>query len=403
MKILISPMLVLTGTLIAGCQPSQQEALLSKIQIPSNPSISNDNVTIKPEFKLLNLPPPISAVREVNISVEGVGLKGYTYAISKSSSCSDIVMSEMRTFDQPIVEVFESGKYSLCIKGLLEGGAETPLKSHSWEVDTTVPSAFLSVPPLERNISGYFSAEVKGENSTHYKYKFVLGRLAPEQCGTEGYSNPYTFDESILHQLNNDGEHSLCLIGVSRAGLEQPVPTLFNFLQDAKLPGAEIISDSGMPLPTVVDGKDLRVKLRVLNLASKYTYQLVTGSGCPGTAEAGYPQRVNFPSENEVSILLTAAELTSGINPQTKRVTKSLCVVTEKSAPLGRIRENLESVQFTVDTNELFINENNISGLPVNPSVSTSLVVNIIQPNASTNFIPSTTKMYYKVEQVAAR
>lgn len=376
---------------------------MSKIPKLPERAGSNQNVAVKPELKLLNLPPPISAVREVNINVEGAGLKGYTFAISKSGSCPDVVMSEMRSFEQPIVEVFESGKYLLCIKGLLEGGAETELKFHTWEVDTTIPSASLDAVPLEHNISGYFSAQIKGENSTHYKYKFVVGRLAPEQCGTEGYSIPYTFDESILYQLSNDGEHSLCLVGVSRAGLEQPVPTVFNFLQDAKLPSAQIVADSGNPLPTVVDGNDMNVKLRVLNLASKYTYQLVTGSGCPGTADTGYPSRERFPDSNEVTITISAQDLSKDLNEQTKRVTKSLCVVTEKPAPLGRIRENLESVQLTVDKNTLVINENNISGLPVNPSINSSYVVNIVQPAASTNFIPSTSKMYYKVESVDAQ
>lgn len=394
--------LLLSVMAIAGCQPAQQEALLSKIPKVTPPPSDSQNAGAKPDFKLLNLPPAISAVREVNITVEGVGLKGYTYAISKGGSCSDVVMSELRSFDQPIVEVFESGNYSLCIKGLLEGGAETELKAHTWEVDTTVPSAYLDVLPLEHNISAYFSAQIKGENATHYKYKFVVGRLAPEQCGTDGYSNAYTFDESIVYQLNNDGEHSLCLVGVSRAGTGQPVPTVFNFIQDAKLPAAQIVSDSGNPLPTVVDGSDLSIKLRVLNLAAKYSYQLVTGSGCPGTADVGYPKKEKFPDNNEVSIILSAQDLARDLSEQTKRVTKSLCVVTEKPAPLGRIRENLESVQFTVDKNTLVINENNISGLPVNPSISSTYVVNIVQPDASTNFIPATSKMYYKVETVAA-
>jgi hypothetical protein len=397
----------------------EKNLVTNQIQLPGansnqDPNSSNQEKQIATgpiEMNLLNLPALLTPIREVNVQVSGKNFSAYTYVVVTGDTCKDATYSEAKLPDEPIVESLQSGNYTLCVKGSSTNSPETSFKSYSWTIDNNVPGTVLSGIPTDVNISPYLTATVMGTNAETYKYKVVPGYRTGEQCGMDEYSVEYKTDRPIEHKMTSDGEHTICVLGISRTGVVQTSPSSFNFFQNASDPSVSVTLSGGDPLPSVSNGTELNLTLSGLNLASEFSYILVDSTTCPLSDATQFASRTPFGSSNQKDVTLSAAELTSNIvvasttaNPNpTKRGTKTLCVLTTKTVKTGIVRSSVKGFQFIVDLNSIVITESNISGLPRNPNINRSYTVRITPPLATTNFVPSTSNMYYKVEKVESK
>lgn len=359
------------------------------------------------EFEFNNLPPILGAVQDVSIQVIGRNLTGYIFDITQKESCSDAVLSDVKPADQPIQKQLESGKYLLCVKGVGANGAQSPVKSYAWEIDSSLPSVTVAAQSGLVNYGPYFESPVQAQNAEKYKYKIVLGSLEPKDCEEDGYSDEISVSEPISQRLFNDGQYTVCLLGISRAKLVQPFPNVLTFKQDAMLPAVSLTLESGANLPSIVNTEPLKLTLSSLNLATEYSYALSMGQkSCYELTDSDFNAAAQFDKSNEASVTLSSDVLKEGLNETTKRVLRWLCIKSFKQGANNTKRSYMNTFAFNVDSSKVLINETGVTGIPANPTVNDSFKVKIT-PVASTiasgEFNPATSKIYIKIEKLDSK
>ncbi len=359
------------------------------------------------EFEFNNLPPILGSAQDVSIQIVGRDLTGYIFDITQKESCSDAVLSDVKPADQPIQKQLESGKYLLCVKGVGANGAQSPVKSYAWEIDTSLPSVTVTPQPGLINYGADFETPVQAQNAEKYRYKIVLGSLEPKDCGEDGYSAELPVAEPISQRMMNDGQYTVCLLGISRAKMVQPFPNVFTFKQDAMLPAVSLTLESGANLPSIVNTEPLKLTLSSLNLATEYSYALSMGQkSCYELKDSDFNAAAQFDKSNEASVTLSSDVLKEGLNATTKRVLRWLCIKSFKHGANNTKRSYMNTFAFNVDSSGVLINETGVTGIPANPIVNDSFKVKIT-PVASTiasgEFNPATSKIYIKIEKLDSK
>jgi len=372
-----------------------------------NQNKTDDQTQATLEFEFNNLPPILGAAQDVSIQIVGRNLTGYIFEITQKESCVDAVFSDVKPADQPIQKQLESGKYLLCVKGVGANGAQSAVQSYAWEIDSSLPSVSVAAQAGLVNFAPDFEIPVQAQNAEKYKYKIVLGSLEPKDCDEDGYSEELPVAEPISRRLTNDGQYTICLLGISRAKMVQPFPNVFTFKQDAMLPEVSVALESGSNVPSVVNTEPLNLTLNALNLAKEYSYAMSMGEkSCYELKDTDFSAPAPFDQSNEASLVLSSDVLKMGLNDQTKRIIRWLCVKSFKNGANNKKRSYLNTFSFYVDSSSILLNESGVRGIPFNPTTKDSLDVTITPVGANaanSDFNPATSKMYTKVEKLNSK
>lgn len=359
------------------------------------------------EFEFNNLPPILGSAQDVSIQVVGRNLTGYIFEITQKESCADPLFSDVKPADQPIQKQLESGKYILCVKGVGANGAQSAVKSYAWEIDSSLPSVTVAAQSGLVHYEPDFESPVQAQNAEKYRYKIVLGSLEPKDCGEDGYSEERLVTEPLSRRLTNDGQYTVCLLGISRAKMVQPFPNVFTFKQDAMLPSVSVALESGSNLPSVVNTEPINLTISALNLAAEFSYAMSIGEkGCYELKETDFSAPAPFDKSNEAALALSSNVLKMGLDDTTKRVMRWLCIISFKQGPNNSKRSYMNTFAFFVDSSSILINEAGVRGIPFNPTTKDALDITIMPVGANvanSDFNPATSKMYTKVEKLKSK
>jgi hypothetical protein len=397
--------------LLTGCPPDQQQELL-KLNKPrtgadSQKQVAKEEKNPPPTVVLENLPPALSAQTEIKISVSGKNLTGYSYEISQKESCKDFSGTEIIPLSQPIEKTVEAGKHLLCVTGIDNNKQRTETFSFAWEVDLTQPTVTISAQTAKKNLAPEFEAKVEGQNAQKYKYKIVLGGLESDDCGDENYSKVMNIEEPIVHRMTSDGRFTVCLVGISRADVEQAFPSIFTFEQDAMLPEVKLSLESGADLPSILNANPLKLKVSGINRAQKFSYKLLAGNAnCYSLKDEDFSSPMALANGGEGVIEFTEVQLKEGIISPSTRILRTLCVASFKTGADNKTSRFVNVSRFYVDISGLAINEGSVTGIPANPTTKSSFDVKVVPiggNSSTTTFDKSTSKIYHKLERFDTR
>lgn len=401
---------LLTGMM--ACQGVNDKTAIALRQIDAGRVGGNDdaNKNLGPvgPIVLENLPQPLTAQTSIKILVSGKEIVGYSFEIRNGESCNGMSGSDVYLVSQPIEKTLEQGNYLLCVVGFDTEKRKSEIKSFAWEVDPRQPTAIVAPQTPKTNWSAEFEAKVEGQNVENYRYKVALGILESEDCGDQDYSNARKLDTPIDHKMKSDGNFTVCLVGISKAGVEQAFPSVFSFVHDAMLPESRLTLESGDDLPSVVNGSELRLRVLPVNQAKEFSYKLLepAKNNCYELKPEDYSQPAAFGTAAGATLVFSSEQLKEGIVAPEFRSSRTLCIRSEKPAAGNTIAKFVNVFQFYVDVSEISINEKSIVGnpaarnIPANPTVRSSFQIKIMPinpPQTTSTFNPATSYIHHKM------
>jgi len=177
-------------------------------------SVIDQSTLVPPTINL-----PSSLVNEKNVSgitVDSI-YAGISHSVFKGvGSCDSVTFGQVLPANQPfsVQLVKGDGTYTICVRGVLEGGDTTAPSNATIILDTIAPT-FNVVTPLDPTISesAYVTGLESSEADASYRYKVLAGDVP---CENGGYSEPLPVAAGLNINFVS-GKNTLCIFTVDLA------------------------------------------------------------------------------------------------------------------------------------------------------------------------------------------
>ena len=174
-----------------------------------------------PTAALASVPGNPSSITTLAIDVGGAEVSQYQYGINPGSNCSGVTYGSFVSATVNITDNISGlgdGNYTICVLAKsISNVIQTAPTTHTWQKDTTAPTASLTnTPAAVTNVPG-LNVDVQGTEVVNYRYKIS----STNDCSSaSGYGSSISETVNITDTLS-DGPHYLCVLGADLLGNEQ--------------------------------------------------------------------------------------------------------------------------------------------------------------------------------------
>ncbi|MEZ4744160.1 MAG: hypothetical protein R3B45_17205 [Bdellovibrionota bacterium] len=256
---------------------------------------------------ILNEVPEVEDPREnLNISISGINLNMYQYALIKDENgkCGNITYSDFQPLSIPINDRLSIGGYTLCVIAKNTSGETSSALRYSWiriKMPVVSIQAVSGIPPSVTNKVLFENITVAGINAEQYKYAVSANDT---DCSDLNYSEPKEISEQFSIDIGNptsDRTYTLCLQGIGHFSQLSEF-TKYNFDFDSTPPAFDILNPPSDPATT----NSVSITIQSQN-AIEYTYVKKSGNiSCNTSPES--PNR--YPINNLLSEIFSEGQQT---------------------------------------------------------------------------------------------